>query len=279
MKSQKSYDNEPALYLIPTPIGNMDDITLRSIKILEMVDLLLTEDTRITGLLLQHLNIKKKMVVNNDHNEEKNVNLVMKYLDEGKNVGLVSDRGTPVISDPGFNISRKLIEKNYKVIGLPGATAVITALISSGLNPLPFTFYGFLNSKDSKRNKELELLKSKKETMIFYEAPHRIIDTLKSMLKILGDRQVSISREISKRYEHIYRGFLSEMVEEFSDIKGEFVIVVEGNTEEKMNNDNFDILDLVNMYIEDGMKPMDAIKKVAKEKNMSKSEIYNLYHK
>lgn len=279
MISQKSYDKEPALYLIPTPIGNMDDITLRSIKTLEMVDILLTEDTRVTGLLLNHLKIKKKMIVNNDHNEEKNRELVIQYLNEGKNVGLVSDRGTPVISDPGFNIAKYLVENSYKVIGLPGATALITALIMSGLNPLPFTFYGFLNSKDSKKKKELELLKDNKETMIFYEAPHRIIDTLKSMYEVFGNRKASISREISKRYEQIYRGHLKDIVEEFVDIKGEFVIVIEGNIESNSKENNISIIDQINMYIDDGIRPMDAIKKVAHDRNMSKSDVYSLYHK
>ena len=275
--SQKSYSSSSALYLIPTPIGNMDDITLRSVKTLEMVDFLLTEDTRVTGILLQYLDIKKKMYVNNDHNEDKNFNLVINSLSEGKNVGLVSDRGTPVISDPGFNIAKKVIEAGYNVIGLPGATALIPALITSGIEPLPFMFFWFLNSKDSKLKKELEDLKKYKFTIIFYEAPHRIKKTLENMKKILGDRRISISREISKRYEEIYRGSISDVMLELQEPKGEFVIVVEGNK----NEDNYDDISIekqVELYESDGMSKMDAIKKVAKLRNIPKSEIYNIIH-
>ena len=275
--SQKSYSSSSALYLIPTPIGNMDDITLRSVKTLEMVDFLLTEDTRVTGILLQYLDIKKKMYVNNDHNEDKNFNLVINALSEGKNVGLVSDRGTPVISDPGFNIAKKVIEAGYNVIGLPGATALIPALITSGIEPLPFMFYGFLNSRDSKLKKELEDLKKYKYTIIFYEAPHRIKKTLENMKNILGDRRISISREISKRYEEIYRGSISDVMLELQEPKGEFVIVVEGNK----NEDNYDDISIekqVELYESDGMSKMDAIKKVAKLRNIPKSEIYNIIH-
>lgn len=275
--SQKSYDGNASLYLIPTPIGNMDDITLRSIKTLEMVDFLLTEDTRITGVLLQHLNIKKRMYVNNDHNEEKNFNLVVNALSEGKNVGLVSDRGTPVISDPGYNIAKKVIEKGYNVVGLPGATALIPALITSGIEPLPFLFYGFLNSKDSKLKKELEEIKKYKHTIIFYEAPHRINKTLENMKNILGDRKTSISREISKRYEEIYRGNITDVMLELQEPKGEFVIVIEGNKEEDVYDD-LSIEKQVELYESDGMSKMEAIKKVAKLRKVPKSEIYNLIH-
>lgn len=275
--SQKSYDGNTSLYLIPTPIGNMDDITLRSIKTLEMVDFLLTEDTRITGVLLQHLNIKKRMYVNNDHNEEKNFNLVVNALSEGKNVGLVSDRGTPVISDPGYNIAKKVIEKGYNVVGLPGATALIPALITSGIEPLPFLFYGFLNSKDSKLRKELEEIKKYKHTIIFYEAPHRINKTLENMKNILGDRKISISREISKRYEEIYRGNITDVMLELQEPKGEFVIVIEGNKEEDVYDD-LSIEKQVELYESDGMSKMEAIKKVAKLRKVPKSEIYNLIH-
>lgn len=276
--SQKSYDDKAALYLIPTPVGNMDDITLRAIKTIENVDILLTEDTRVTGLLLHHLGIKKKMIVSNDHNEEKNKEIVIKHLEEGKNVGLVSDRGTPIISDPGFNISKLIMGAGYKVIGLPGATALIPALIMSGLNPLPFMFIGFLNSKEAKRKKELEELKSIKATMIFYEAPHRIIKTLDNMKSVLGDRKISISREISKRYEEVYRGKISEILEMMVDVKGEIVIVVEGNNF-KDNFDDISIVEQIKMLIDDGVTVMDAVKQVAKKRNLPKSEVYNMYHK
>lgn len=276
--SQKSYDGKGSLYLIPTPVGNMDDITLRAIKTLESVDLLLTEDTRVTGLLLNHLGLKKKMIVNNDHNEEKNKKIVLDYLENNQNVGLVSDRGTPVISDPGFNISKIAIDAGYNVIGLPGATALIPALIMSGLNPLPFMFVGFLNSKESKRKKELEDLKNIRATLIFYEAPHRVVKTLENIKDVLGNRKISISREISKRYEEVYRGTISDVIEQLIDVKGEIVIVLEGNTLD-INFDDIGIIEQVNMLIEDGISVMDAIKEVAKKRKLPKSEVYNMYHK
>lgn len=276
--SQKSYDGKGSLYLIPTPVGNMDDITLRAIKTIESVDILLTEDTRVTGLLLNHLGLKKKMIVNNDHNEEKNKKIVFEYLENNQNVGLVSDRGTPIISDPGFNISKKVIESGFNVIGLPGATALIPALIMSGLNPLPFMFIGFLNSKEIKRRKELEELKNIRATLIFYEAPHRVIKTLENMKEVLGDRKVSISREISKRYEEVYRGTISNIINELIDVKGEIVIVIEGNTSETVFDD-ISIIEQVNMLVEDGVPVMDAIKEVAKKRKLPKSEVYNMYHK
>ena len=271
--SQKSYNNTPTLYLIPTPIGNMDDITVRALNILKEVELVLSEDTRVTGLLLNHFGIKKRLVANHEHNEEKNRQLVKKLLEEGKNIGLVSDRGTPVISDPGFEIAKYVIELGYNVVGLPGATALIPALISSGINPMPFTFYGFLNSKESKRKKELEQLKNVKHTLIFYEAPHRIVDMVNNMKEIFGDRNISISREISKKYEEIYRGTIEEVIKELNEPKGEFVIVVSGNDEE-VSYDDLSIQDHVDMYVRDGYTLKDAIKKVAKDRNVAKNEIY-----
>ena len=276
--SQKSYDNKPSLYLIPTPIGNMDDMTYRAVKILNEVELILSEDTRVTGLLMKHFEIKKRLVANHEHNEERNKDLVKKYLEEGKNIGLVSDRGTPVISDPGFEIAKYVIELGYNVIPLPGATALIPALISSGLDPMPFTFYGFLNSKESKRKKEIENLKDIRHTMIFYEAPHRINQTLQNFLDIFGNRKMSLAREISKKYEEIYRGTIEEVLSQITDIKGEIVFLIEGNKEEK-NYYDISIIDQVNVLIEDGMSQMDAIKKVAKLRKVPKSEVYNEYHK
>ena len=276
--SQKSYDNTPSLFLIPTSIGNMEDMTYRAVKTLSEVELVLSEDTRVTGLLMKHFDIKKRLVANHEHNEERNKELVKKYLEEGKNIGLVSDRGTPVISDPGFEIAKYVIELGYNVVPLPGATALIPALITSGLEPMPFTFYGFLNSKESKRKKEIEVLKEIRHTMIFYEAPHRIEQTLQNMLEIFGNRKMCLAREISKRYEEVYRGTIEEVINQISDIKGEIVFLVEGNKEEK-NYDDISVIEQVNMLIEDGMSQMDAIKKVAKLRKVPKSEIYNQYHK
>ena len=274
---QKSYDNSPTVYLIPTPIGNLEDITLRAINILKEVDVIFSEDTRVTALLLNHLNIKKKLITSHEHNEGENKNKFLEYLRENKNIGIVTDRGTPIISDPGYELVKIAIENGYNVVGLPGPTALIPALITSGLDPSPFLFYGFLNSKDSKREKELEELKNEKATLIFYESPHRLEKMLDSMLKILGNRRISISREISKKFEEVIRGSITEVKALMNNIKGEFVIVVEGN-KESVDYTKISVIDHVNAYIKSGNSVNDAIKLVAKDRGVAKKEIYNEYH-
>lgn len=276
--SQKSYDNTPTLYLIPTPIGNMEDITLRAISILKQVEVIFCEDTRVTGLLLNYLNIKKKLISNHLYNEEKNCQKLLLYLKKGYDVGLVSDRGTPVISDPGYFLTKFAIEQGYNVVGLPGPTALIPALIMSGLPPMPFYFYGFLNSKETKRKKELEEIKNINSTLIFYESPHRIQKTLNDIYKILGNRKIAISREISKKYEEIYRGDIKSVQKQLLDIKGEFVIVVETEKQEK-NYDNLTLIEHIDIFVEMGNTPNEAIKKVAKLRNMNKNEVYKKYHR
>jgi len=276
--SQKSYDNTPTLYLIPTPIGNMEDITIRAVNTLKKVDVVFCEDTRVTGQLLKYLNISKKLISSHNYNESENKEKLKEYLSSGSNVGLVSDRGTPIISDPGYELAKYAIEEGYNVVSLPGATALIPALTSSGISPMPFYYYGFLNSKDSARRKELEFLKNIDATLILYEAPHRINKTLIDMGNILGNnRKMSISREITKKYEEIYRGTIQELIEQNNEYKGELVIVVEGNkttTEYK----SLTVTDHVNLYIDEGNSSKDAIKIVAKERGMKKSEVYDIYH-
>lgn len=275
--SQKSYNNTPTVYIIPTPIGNMEDITLRAINTLKLVDVIFCEDTRVTSLLLKHLDIKKKLISSHKFNEDKNDNKLLEYLENGQNVGIVTDRGTPIISDPGYELVKIAIENNYNVVSLPGPTAFVPALTSSGISPQPFTFYGFLNSKSSKRKKELETLQNHTETLIFYEAPHRIVETLNDMLSVLGNRKISISREISKKFEEIYRGNIKDIMDNMVDVKGELVIVVSGN--DSINTyDNLTIIEHVNLYIKEGLKTMDAIKKVAKDRNLSKNDVYKEYH-
>ena len=274
---QKSFNDTPSLYLIPTPIGNLDDITVRSLNTLKTVDVILCEDTRDTGLLLSHYDIKKKLVSCHEYNEDKIIDNVVSMLKDGLNIGLVTDQGTPIISDPGYIVSRGVIEAGFNVISLPGATAFVPALITSGISPQPFLFYGFLNSNDSKKKKELEELSDNKCTMIFYEAPHRIMKTLNLMLEIFGDRNVSISREITKKFESIYRGKISEVMKMVPE-KGEFVLIVEGSSNSDID-ESLSIVDAVNIYIKAGFSVMDSIKKVAKERNVPKNEIYNVYHK
>ena len=198
-------------------------------------------------------------------------------MKNGYSVGLVTDRGTPIISDPGYKTVKYISDNNYNVIALPGATAFVCALIASGISPQPFLFYGFLNSKDSKRRDELEMLKDNEYTMIFYEAPHRIMKTLNMMLGVFGDRDISISREITKKFETIYRGKLSDVIKNIPE-KGEFVIVVSG-CDEKVIDDNLSINEAVDLYIKAGLDVMTAIKKVAKDRKIPKNEVYKEYHK
>ena len=276
--SQKSYDNTPTLYLIPTPIGNMEDITIRALNTLKMVDVVFCEDTRVTGQLLSYYDINKKLISSHKFNESNNKQKLIDYLNSGSNVGLVSDRGTPIISDPGYELAKFAIYEGYNVVSLPGATALIPALTSSGINPMPFYYYGFLNNKASARRKELENLKNLAATLIIYEAPHRIKETLIDLKNVLGNnRKMSISREISKKYEEIYRGTIGELLEQNNDYKGELVLVIEGN-KSVVEYRNLNIHEHVNLYIEDGMSAMDAIKIVAKERGMKKSEVYDEYH-
>ena len=276
---QSSYDDSPTLYLVPTPIGNLEDMTYRSINILNTVEVIFSEDTRVTLQLLNHFDIKKKLIALHDHNEDSEKEKVLEYLKNGKSVAIVTDRGTPIISDPGYKTVKYVTDNGYNVVGLPGANAFVPALITSGIEPSPFMFYGFLNSKDSKRKTELESLKFCKYTIIFYEAPHRIKKTMEEILEIFGDRQVSLSREISKKFESIYRGNISDLLPTLDNIKGEFVIVVSPYKEDNSNNNELSVIDNVKLYIENGLEVMDAIKRVAKERNIPKNEIYREYHR
>lgn len=274
---QNSYDGKPTLYLISTPIGNLDDITYRSVKILNDVDVIFSEDTRVTLNLLNYLGINKKLIALHEHNEDMAKEKVLEYLKNGNNIALVTDRGTPIISDPGYKTVKYITDNNYNVVALPGPTAFVPALITSGLAPQPFLFYGFLDSKDSLKRSELERLSDEEETIIFYEAPHRIIRTLNMMLDIFGDRNISISREISKKFETIYRGKISDVINIIPE-KGEFVIIVEG-VKDKIVDNNITIKDAVDNYIRTGFDVMTSIKKVAKDRNVSKNVIYKEYHK
>lgn len=275
---QRSYSDKASLFLIPTPIGNLDDITIRALNTLKSVDVILCEDTRDSSILLNHYNIKKKLLSCHEYNENNLVEKVIDMLNEGLNIGLITDQGTPIISDPGFVIARGIIERGYSVISLPGPTAFVPALTSSGINPSPFLFYGFLNSKKSKQKEELMSLKNYPFTIIFYESVHRLENTLNCILDIFGDRRIALCRELSKVYEEIIRDNISNIIPICNNLKGEFVLVVEGNMD-GVDYSNLDVLDHVKLYIEDGMSEKDAIKLVAKERNVAKSVIYSEYHK
>lgn len=272
---QSSYDNTPSVYIVPTPIGNLDDMTFRAIDTLKKVDVIFSEDTRVTLQLLNHFDIKNKLIHMDDHNENLVKEDVLKYLENGKNVAIVTDRGTPIISDPGYKTVKYLKDKGYNVIALPGATAFVPALVASGISSEHFLFYGFLSSKEKKMYDELKLLAASEYTLVFYEAPHRIIRTLTAMNQVFGDRIISISREISKLHESVFVGPISEAIKTV-EVKGEFVIVVSAN-QDTVDTD-MSIIDSVNMYIKSGLSSMDAIKRVAKERKIPKGEVYREYH-
>jgi len=249
-------------------------MTLRSISTLKMIDLLLCEDTRVGTQLLSNLNIEgKKKISCHNFNEESTKDIVLEYLQENKNIGLITDRGTPVISDPGYKIAKIVIENGYNVIGLPGPTALIPALITSGIEPSPFLFYGFLNAKPSKARKELQTLETLPYTVIFYEAPHRLMDTVKLLKEVFGNRKISIHREISKKYESIYRNDLDHILDDIDIVKGEYVIILEGN-KKQIDYAQLSLEDHVHLYQQTGLTIMDAIKQVAKDRNMTKQEVY-----
>ena len=274
---QNSYDGSPSVYIVPTPIGNLGDITNRALETLKNVDVIFSEDTRVTLQLLNYFNIKNKLIHMDDHNEDTVKEKVLEYLKNDKNVAIVTDRGTPIISDPGYKTVKFLKEKGYNVIALPGACAFVPALVMSSISSEHFTFYGFLSSKTSKMYEELENLKDSDYTLVFYEAPHRIIKTLNAMLEVFGDRYISISREISKLHESVFVGKISEVIITFVDIKGEFVMIVSPNNETVSTT--MSIIDSVNMYIRSGLNSMEAIKRVAKERKIPKNDVYMEFHR
>lgn len=272
---QKSYDKDVSnCYIVPTPIGNMNDITNRAIETLQKVDAVFAEDTRVTGLLLNNLGIKKKIYQNQKFNENKASEQAVLLLKEGKNIAVVTDRGTPLISDPGSVLVDSVIKNGFNVIALPGACAFVPALNMSNINQERFLFYGFLNSKESQAIKELEYLKNINFTIVLYEAPHRLYKTLQNIEKILGNIQISISREITKVHEEVFRGLVSEAIEIYKEVKGEIVIVLDNNkVEVDYDSSLSEVKDLISM----GVKPSDALKYVSKKNGVSKNKLYDMY--
>lgn len=280
MRKQKSYaaDAPPALYLVPTPIGNLQDMTLRAIEALKGADYVFAEDTRVTKVLLSHFNIKSKLLSYHSFNEKKQTEVILELLRKRNSIALVSDAGFPTISDPGFYVVSEAIKAGFKVVSLPGATAGITALVASGIPNDKFLFYGFLASKSEQRKKELKSLQDFPETMIFYESPHRIIDSLKDIYEILGNREMALAREITKRYEEYIRGKVLEIINSFSSFKGEVVLIVEGASKTRMQKrlNELDIKAHYNHYLEEGLDSKAAMKRVASDREISKSEVYKV---
>lgn len=277
MRVQKSYlDSGSTLYLVATPIGNFDDMTYRSIETLKNVDYIYCEDTRITKVLLSHFDIKTPLRNYHIFNENLVCDDIIELLKNGANIALVSDAGLPCISDPGYLLSSKAIEEGIKVVSLPGASASLTCLIASGLPCDKFYFNGFLNSKQSQRRKQLEELKDRKESIILYEAPHRILETLNDIYEILGNRRIVLGRELTKKFEEYVRGNVLEFIEEGITVKGEMVLILEGSSQDSNISDlnNLSVREHFTFYIEKGMSEKDAIKQVANDRNVAKNEIY-----
>jgi 16S rRNA (cytidine1402-2'-O)-methyltransferase len=270
------------LYLVPTPIGNLKDITLRALETLREVDIIAAEDTRQTLKLLNHFEIKKSLISYHKFNEQNKSDAIINLLIEGKDVAVVSDAGTPGISDPGSVIVERCIKENIHFEVLPGATAITTALVYSGLDTTKFLFRGFLPRENKERKNITKELLQSQETLIFYEAPHRLIDTLTFLLETFGNRRIAVCRELTKIYEEIYRGALKEAVEYFVENKprGEFVLVLEGKKLEEIKEEqrdtwiNLSIEEHILKYINKGINKKEAIKLVAKEREIPKSEVY-----
>ncbi|MCA1066509.1 16S rRNA (cytidine(1402)-2'-O)-methyltransferase [Rossellomorea sp. AcN35-11] len=288
MNQQKSFQgsDKGSLYLVPTPIGNLEDMTFRGIRMMKEATVIAAEDTRNTKKLCNYFEIDTPIISYHEHNKETSGPKLIERMERGELVALVSDAGMPSISDPGYELVKEAIHHEIAVIPLPGANAALTALIASGLAPQPFYFYGFLNRGKKGKRAELESLKMLEDTFILYESPHRLKDTLKELHGSLGNRQVVICRELTKKFEEFIRGSLEEVMEwaNEGEVRGEFCLLIEGagpleNQEEDEWWSCYSLQDHVKHYInEKNMSSKDAIKQVSKERSLPKREVYQAYH-
>lgn len=270
------------LYICGTPIGNLEDMTYRVVRVLSEVDLIAAEDTRQSVKLLNHFDIKTPLTSYYEHNKDVKGPQLIKLLQEGKDIALVTDAGMPGISDPGEDLIKLCYENNVPVTVVPGPTAVVTALVLSGLNSRSYIFEGFLPRNKKQRAEVLERLVDESRTTVFYEAPHHLVDTLDSIYKTVGDRNIAVARELTKKHETVNRGAVGEVLEYFkeNEPKGEFVLVLEGKDKEKIKEDKIasfeemTIEEHFNMYIEQGMSEKDAMKQVAKDRGIGKRDVY-----
>lgn len=270
------------LYLVPTPIGNLKDITIRALEVLKAVDVIAAEDTRQSLKLLNHFEIKKPLISYHQHNEQRKGIELLNKLKNGENIALVSDAGTPGISDPGSAIVQSCIEEGIEFEVLPGATAITTALVYSGLDTTQFIFRGFLPRENKDRRSVMEEIKDRQETLIFYEAPHRIQNTLEFLLESLGNRRIAICRELTKLYEEVLRLDIEGAIKHYklNNPRGEYVIVIEGKSDEaielekRLKWEDLNIEEHIKRYMEEGLEKKDAVKMVAKDRHLTKSEIY-----
>ena len=270
------------LYICGTPIGNLEDMTYRVVRVLSEVDLIAAEDTRQSVKLLNHFDIKTPLTSYYEHNKDVKGPQLIKLLQEGKDIALVTDAGMPGISDPGEDLIKLCYENNVTVTVVPGPTAVVTALVLSGLNSRSYIFEGFLPRNKKQRAEVLERLVDESRTTVFYEAPHHLVDTLDSIYKTVGDRNIAVARELTKKHETVNRGAVGEVLEYFkeNEPKGEFVLVLEGKDKEKIKEDKIasfeemTIEEHFNMYIEQGMSEKDDMKQVAKDRGIGKRDVY-----
>ena len=270
------------LYLCATPIGNLGDISARCLEVFKEVDIIACEDTRRTLQLLNHFGIKKQLTSYHEHNKAEKGEIIVNMLKDGKNAALVSDAGTPAVSDPGEDLVRLCIENGITVTSIPGCVAAVNALILSGLSTKRFAFEGFLSVNKRHRTEHLKSIKDDTHTMIFYEAPHKLTRTLADMLEILGNRRIALVRELTKIHEEVIRTDLEKAQALYSDNspKGEFVIVVEGAQAVETENfwDSLSVLEHIEKYINEGLSQNEAIKKVAKERGLPRRDVYNEFH-
>lgn len=270
--------NKGNLYIVATPIGNLEDITLRAIRILKEVDLIAAEDTRHTLKLLNHLEISKPMISYHRHNEGERKDILIKELEAGKQIALVSDAGTPGICDPGEEIIKQCIEKNIKIIPIPGACAMINALIASGVSTKEFYFLGFLPLNKKTRREKLEEIRNSNQTIILYEAPHKLKNTLKDLSDIVENRKMVLARELTKIHEEYIRGTVGELIEKSEDLKGEIVLIIEGRKKKEENKLNdLSLEEHYGFYKKQGWNKKEIIKKIAKDRNVNKNEIYQYF--
>ena len=265
------------LYIVATPIGNLEDITLRALRILKEVDLIAAEDTRQTLKLLNHFEISKPLISYHRHNEDIKSNILIEKLKNGENIALVSDAGTPGICDPGEEVIKKAIEENIEVIPIPGACALINALIASGLNTSEFLFLGFLPLNKKLRKEKFEEIKKSEKTIIIYEAPHKMKNTLQDLKEVINDRKIVLSRELTKIHEEFIRKNINELLDNIDNLKGEMILIIEGNKKEKKEENELNFLSIeehYKYYEKQGYDKKEIIKKIAKDRNVNKNEIY-----
>lgn len=289
MQTQKSFEASETgtLYLIPTPIGNLEDMTFRAVRLLKEADLIAAEDTRNTQKILNHFEIETSQISFHEHNSKERTKQLVERMLAGETVAQVSDAGMPSISDPGVDLVKAAVDAGIAVVPLPGANAALTALIASGIAPQPFYFYGFLSRKKKTLQSELDLLKNRQETMIFYESPHRLKEMLEQMETVFGsERKIVLARELTKRYEEFIRGSISDVLKwaQNEQIRGEFCVIVEGNQNPELNEQEAEwvkwtlkehVEKVLNMQ---GGTSKQAIKEVAQLRNIQKREVYSAYH-